>query len=89
MKFTVVAERSAGLFRGGERICNPLLIRDIFDPSLRTRTERRTWTGLEANNELAVRRFFADAVRENICDLRGFVIVTIKPEGDDIVSRHE
>lgn len=80
MKFTVVAERSAGIVnRHGQQV-NPFLIRDIFDPGLRQRTERRTWEHLDAKNESQIRRWFEAAVAENVKDLRGFVIVQIIEE---------
>jgi hypothetical protein len=81
MKFCVVAERSAGLLNGnGERIRNPFKIRDVFDPILRARTERRTWESVEAKDEAEVRRLFAEAVKENINDMRGFVLVSVTPD---------
>lgn len=77
MRFKVVAERSHGLFNGEHRITNPFLIRDIFNPNLRARIERRTWDSVEARSEKEVRRLFAEALK-TLPGMQGFVIATIE-----------
>lgn len=75
--FKVVAERSAGLFYDGRPVRNPFLIRNIFDPNLRSKTERRTWEKIEAKDEAEVRRLFAQAI-ETLPDMKGFALVRIE-----------
>lgn len=75
--FCAVAERSHGIKRGyGERPVNPFLVRDVFDPGLRHRVERRTWSDIPATNEKAARALFERACAAS-ADLKGFRLVSI------------
>lgn len=75
--FRAVAEKSHGIIGNNSgRQVNPFHIRDIFDPNLRIRVERRTWDAIPATSERAARRLFAEACAE-VADMRGFKLVSL------------
>jgi hypothetical protein len=74
--FRVVAEKSHGIVGSGGRHVNPFHIRNIFDPNLTVRVERRTWDAIQATSERAARRLFDEACKSS-ADMRGFKLVSL------------
>jgi hypothetical protein len=74
--FRVVAEKSHGIIGNSGRTLNPFHIRNVFDPNLTIRVERRTWDRIPATSERAARRLFDEACAAN-GDMRGFKLVSL------------
>lgn len=88
--FRCVAERNLGIRGANGRQVNPFHIRDIFDPNLTMQVEKRTWDCLKATSERALRKWFDEAVQQNIQGLRGFRLVEVTEiEGLTQCDMHE
>jgi hypothetical protein len=79
MKFRVVIEKNWGIRDRHYRQVNPFRVRDLFGSELQMRVERRVWDEMEAENEEALRAFFAEAQAERHESVDGFRIVSIEP----------
>lgn len=76
-KYRVTAERNHGIRNCRGEIVNPFDIKDLFDTKFNMRYERRTWDAIEAEDENAVRKFFAEADARGLETVAGFTITSI------------
>ncbi len=78
--YKIVASRSLGIRRKNDYAgpaINPFLIRNVFDPSLVSRREIRTWDNIECESEKEAREMFEEA-RQKTESLTAFQIDSIE-----------
>lgn len=76
--YRVTAERNRGVVNSKGEAVNPFDLKDLFDDKFKLRVERRTWEEVEAVDEQAVRKFFADADARGLESVAGFTITSIE-----------
>jgi len=75
--FKVLLEQPKGIFGHNDRSLNPFLIRDIFNPHLRSVTAIREFV-FDADSEDDVLRLYNEAQKQGIPNVQGFRIRSIE-----------